>query len=618
MTGDSRSDLEALRRSGRGKILALVLVLATALGAAAWFLMFKAEGIGAPERADKVLVVRSGEIAGYSAVLGRDGFDAAEGGLEHWAQKARDELPEPPEGDDVQIVLTLADHFGYGYVVFERPQDVDFSSLEIEDMPELPEHVRFAVVSVGDFAFPHKVTVNPEPSKALRRIEVSLLQALFAQDVLAEALPDNDSASVEAIQLRSKLEEALVDLALVDRAEALAQEVLAEAERALDDERGDTAPIRLSEALEAGSAHPTPTGEILSFVRPFDVVTEDGIRAQLSAGRNAAFVSPKPSVEGRQALCASTLGEVLEGAHSPRFVVSDDGGAFILERTGSEEQLWNATTANACGYVLVGSLGESTLDQVQLALPHRSGVVARVGTREGETAIEFVRPGQDDSTQVVVLNGVGVRDVAWIDPMAVAATGDDGLLYLVSTSAEADVLAVQLQGLGRDPTLFEVAARTDKSVVLTVGSAPRRLIRIDANRSWSGMFEAPPALQTDPRTEEDTMDEPLAVRLDPSAFEAKVLTRAGKVAEPVASADGTTIAVTVFDRTLDDPGKGEDSEIGIVAADGGPLRLLTRNTVPDGAPSFSANGGFVLFSTRVELERSSWRMSVPRAVAVPR
>ncbi len=622
MTGDSRTDLEALRRSGKGKILALALLLIAALGAATWFLLLKAEGIGAAERADKVLVVRSGEIAGYSAVLVKDGFDAAEGGLQHWVDKARSELPEPPQGSDVQIVLTLADHFGYGYVVFERPQDVDFSSLEIDDMPPLDEHVRFAAVSVGDFAFPHVVTVNPEPPKALRRVEVSLLQALFAQQALAEALPDNASASVAAIQLRSKLKEALLDLALVETAEALAEEVLGQARRQLQDERGASTPVLLSDHLEAGSAHPTPEGPVLSFVRPFDVVTEDGIRAELSPGSYSAFVASTPGIEGRVPLCAPALSEALEGSHSPRFVVDPGGGAFVVQRTGSEQHLWVATPATECGYTNLGAMSATTLDEVQLMLPHRSGVVAQVGTVDGEAAIEFTKPGED-APRVVVLTGIGVRDVAWIDDSIVAATGDDGLLYLVSTAPQTPVVSVQPQGLGRDPVLFEVAARTDRSVLLTVGSSIRRLVRLDADRTWTALMEDPPALEVTPPDAEAPTDPeapaaevPGPVRLDPSTFAVKILTRAGKVTEPVASADGAAVAMTVYDRTLDDPGKGDDAEIGWISAEGGPLRLLTRNAVPDHAPSFTADGSAVLFSTRIELERSSWRLSVPRSVAV--
>jgi len=617
MTGESRTDLEALRRSGSGKVLALGVLLLAALSAAAWFLFLRAEGIGAPERADKVLVVRNGDIAGYSAVLGRDGFDAAEGSLDHWVEKAHLELPEPPEGTDVQVVLTLADHFGYGYVVFESPADVDFTDVDIEGMPEFEEHIRFAALSVGDFAFPHRMTVNPEPSTALRRVEIGLFQALFAQEALAEALPENDSASVESIQLRSKLEDAILDLELVERAEALAGETVGEISRVLRDERGDNTPVRLAGETDGGRAVPDPRGGVLTLVRRFDVVTDDGIRAELDWSPQEMFTAPQVSEQGRQSFCAPMFGEAALRGPPVELIAAPDGASLLLERRGRPQQLWMSSGGGECGYVF-SDLPDSELQEVAKTVPGRD-VVARLGTMDGEATFEFVDALEGTATRVE-LTGVAIRDAAWLDARYMAATGDDGLVYLLDAKGESKPLSVMPTRLGRDPSLFEVAGLSQDSLLLTVGSAPRRLVRIQASMPWAALFNAPPALPgleaaDDPAAE---ADEPvaIAIRLDPGAVTTTTLTRAGTATEPVGSPDGTSVAFTILDRALDEPGQGGDSEIALVGSDGGDLQLLTKNGVRDRAPSFTADGSAVLFQTRVELPRSNWRVVVPRSVAV--
>ncbi len=624
MTGDSRTDLEALRRSGSGKILALGVLLLAALSAAAWFLFFRAQGIGAPERADKVLVVRAGDIAGYSAVLGRDGFDAAEGSLAHWVDKAHLELPQPPEGTDVQVVLTLADHFGYGYVVFEDPAQVDFSGVEIEGLAAFEDHVRFAAVSVGDFAFPHRMTVNPEPSTALRRVEISLLQALFEQQALAEALPENDSASVGSIQLRSKLEEAILDLKLVERAEALAGETVGEIARVLRQERGSSPPVRVAGENDGGQAFPNPQGGIVTLVRRFDVVSDDGIRADLEWAPQAMFAAPQPSDQGRQLFCSPMFSSAALDGAPINVIASPDGAALVIERRGRPQQLWLSSGGTECGYTFV-ELPDSGLHEVATTVPGHE-FVARLGTVDGEATFEFVHVLEGTATQVE-LTGVAIRDAVWLDAAHMAATGDDGLVYLLDAKAESKPLSVMLSGLGRDPSLFEVASLSQDSLLLTVGSEPRRLLRVRANAPWPALFRSPPALPTleadvaanEDDTAADSAQPPaeVVIRLDPEAFAATTLTRAGTVTEPVGSPDGTSVAFTILDRGLDDPGQGGDSEIALVGADGGDLKLLTKNGLPDGSPSFLADGTAVLFLSRVELPRSDWRVVVPRSVRVP-
>ena len=53
----SRSDLEALHRSGRGKFVVVALLLVLALGAAGWWFFLRKQGTGNPEDPAKVIVV---------------------------------------------------------------------------------------------------------------------------------------------------------------------------------------------------------------------------------------------------------------------------------------------------------------------------------------------------------------------------------------------------------------------------------------------------------------------------------------------------------------------------------------------------------------------------------
>ncbi|MEM6290801.1 MAG: hypothetical protein AAGA54_06030 [Myxococcota bacterium] len=623
-------DLDALRGSDRGKIVVLCAVLVAALGAAAWFIFFDQEGIGTPERADKVLVVRTPRSRGFSAVLGEDGFDAAEGELQDWVAKAHKELDEVPEGTDVEVVMRLADRFGYGYVVFEEPQSVDFSGVEIDEIPDMPEHVRFAVLSAGDFAFPHRMTVNPEPSAVLRRVDISLLQALFAQEVLAESLPDNAGASVSAIQLRSKLKEALAGLELIDTAEGLADKIRGQVAAALDDERGRAKPVVLASVDESGTATALANGGVLTSTRQFSIVSDDGIRADLEPAREESlWFSAAASADDRVA-CSALLGGSISTAESPRFRFSEDGGGLLLDTQTHGPQLWTLDGAaeQPCSWVRRGSVPPSQLDDVQRTMVHADGLVARVGTSLDAVSIEVVRPGTDTPASLIRLPSLTLRDVAWLQTDVLAATGDDDVLYLISTAPDAPIVAIAPPGLGRNTSLHEVARLSTRSLVLTVGSDPRRLVRLDANADWSTLFVAPavePGVEAEAEDEDEAeaedgaLDEDVLtpVWADVAALRTTVLTREGWVSQPTASADGATVAFTLQDPALDDPGRGDDSEIAVVSASGGPLQMLTRNVLRDRAPALTADGRWVLFQTRVELPRSNWRISVPRAVPVP-
>src|SRR5688572_26420922 len=101
----SRTDLEALSRSGRGKFILLGVLLTGALGAATWSFL-KRGGVGNPEESGKVLVVSRGTTVGYGNVLREGGFEAGENTMSYWTNKAKDELPESEE-QGVAAIMAL-------------------------------------------------------------------------------------------------------------------------------------------------------------------------------------------------------------------------------------------------------------------------------------------------------------------------------------------------------------------------------------------------------------------------------------------------------------------------------------------------------------------------------
>jgi len=187
----TRTDLEALQGSGRSKVILLAGMLVVALGIAAWFFV-RSGGVGNSESPGRVLVVSNSPF--YKAYLLDLGFEVDLQTFDHLKEKARTEVDDL-DGTGVEAIMIMADHFGYGYVVFDSPEKYDFSELDVEgDAPTFSGGELFAVISVGDLAFPNKVTAG-----------AGLLESLFEQDRLAEILPPKQPPTVEALQLKDQL-----------------------------------------------------------------------------------------------------------------------------------------------------------------------------------------------------------------------------------------------------------------------------------------------------------------------------------------------------------------------------------------------------------------------------
>ncbi|MCX4243287.1 TolB family protein [Paraliomyxa miuraensis] len=649
----SRSDLEALRRSGRGKVVVLLVLLVAALGAAGWFFFLRKQGTGNPEDPAKVLVVA--RTRGYSIVLTDAGFEAAEGTFEAWELKAKEEVPNL-EVAGIEAIMTLADRFGYGYVVFEKPRDVDFSALDIEGgTPELPEHVRFAVLSAGDFAFPHVMTVNPKPSDVLRGSSVVILQALFLQERLAETLPDAESPSIGAIQLRDRLGEGLERLAQIPEAEQMAEKIVHQVRRQLEEEeRAERKAGLVGQPLESGSPFVLANGQVLSVSRGFKVVTRDAVRADLDLDDTERLWAGAPGVDAEARVPCSAIHEGAMSVHeSPRYWMSDDGAALLIHSLSDGLVLWTldasqAGAASGCAFTSKGTVSAPGPGLGE-AVPAGHGQIARVGTVGRQGVVSVVTAGQSDELMLGMLDWVELQQVAWLSDHHLVAVGqgNDGPgLYFFDTQTPMTVLHLPANVFENAEALHEVAVgkRGERPVVVvTAGYSPRRLYRLDLPQDLSSLFASPPvdaaeptppdvdAGEPDEQDELDALDEldpldtptedraarglPSIVRLDPNRFVATALTTEGAVRAPSVAADGSFVAFELRGDQFD-PTEPDDSEIAAVATTGGALRLLTRNALKDHDPRITPNGSHVLFKTRVEIPKTDWVISSPRVVAL--
>lgn len=640
MTDDglgSRSDLEALQRSGRGKVLALLLMLAAALGAAGWFFFLRKHGTGNKEDPAKILVVA--HARGYSLVLADVGFEAHEGTFEAWEQKAKEEVPEL-DTTGMQAIMTLADRFGYGYVVVEKPQEVDFSKLDIDDgVPQMPDHVQFAVLSAGDLAFPHVMTVNPKPSDVLRGSSVVILQALFLQERLAEALPENTAPSIDAVQLRDRLREAIERLAQIPVAERMAETIVGQVRRQLEEEeRADSKPGLVGMPLESGSPYTLANGQLLAITRGFQVVTRDAVRADLALDdvERLHVGAPGAEPDARSKCEAIATGEI--SVHqSPRYWVAEDGAAVMLQTLDAGLQLFTLDAAQpGCAFTAKGKVSAPS-PGLQDAVIGGHGQIARVGSVGGQAVASVSTAGQDGELMLGMLDDASLDEIAWLDERHLVAVGsgpEGAGVYFFDVQDPMRVLRLPGSVFENANSVHEVAVGKRGArpvVVVTAGDLPRKLYRLDLPADLGALWSAPPvdaaappAVPVDPAAaldfampagDREARGLPAIIALDPNRFVTVALTHEGSVRSPSLSLDGSRVAFELRGEAFD-PTAPDDPEIATVPTAGGSLAVLTRNALRDEDPRLTPNGSHVVFHTRVEIPRTDWVVSAPRVVGL--
>ncbi|MEM7158744.1 MAG: hypothetical protein AAF799_38235 [Myxococcota bacterium] len=637
----SRSDLEALQRSSRGKVITLLLLLGLALGAAGWFFFLRKQGTGNPESATKVLYVGTNKNLGLAL---RDvGFELELSTFEAWQLKARDEVPDL-ETDGIESIMALADRFGYGYVIFEKPQGVDFSPLDIEEVQPMPDHVRFAVLSVGDFAFPHVMTVNPEGKGVLEGSLAVVLQALFAQPKLAEALPDAEGASIAAIQLRDGLRDALDHLAKVPQAEALADKVLMGVRRELGDkERGEPKPTTVGAPLEQGVAFPLANGAVLSIGRQHHVRTRDALRAWIDEDEQDRMWVGKPGAEAAEReACKALFGGELPLSDAPKYYFGDDGASLIVKTYARGLEVFTLDTAaqGSCPWKAQGAL-KSVAPGLGRPEPAGHGQVALVGMASGQAVVSVVTPGQDNELMLGMLDGIELERVAWASDRYLVALGrgyEGARVFLFDTQTPLKVLALPSTVFENASKLNDLAVgrRGDSPViVVTTGSRPSKAYRLELPASLPELFASPPVAEASAEVEEEPVDPtllapayepppppsreerglPAVIDLDSNEIQATALTHEGRVSSLHVSNDGKWLAA-VANGGMYDSNEPGDSEVIVVPTDGGSVQVLTRNPHPDDSPRLTPDGSHVVFRTTVEVPKTDNAIGVARVVTL--
>jgi hypothetical protein len=628
----SQTDLEVLRSSHRGKFILLGAVLAA--GAGVWWWTHREGPIGNREEADRVLVVTQTGWR-YKPYLEGWGFAAQEGRAQTMEDEAREKMP------DLQVtgapaILKLADWAGYGYVVFENPGKVDFAGLEVEGgLPSFEPWHRFAVVSAGDLAFPHRLTVNARPSEVLRGPEFDLLSALFQQEPLAGTLRDDPKNTPEVMVLKGKLSEGIERLNDVKDAEGLVAKISEKARALLvDKEQGDPKPALLGQIHESLNAIALADGGTLVMSRQVKFSAATGYNADLELGNTWEFsylpAGAEPGAE--RTPCTSLMGGSLEeSGKRPNFRFSPQGDVVLVHVDGAS-QVWKldpGADRKTCNFVHLGNIGVPLVRGEDPGEPHVSGQVARVRGDGADAVLSVVKPGEELAVELLRSQAIGLRMPAWVDAEWVVVPGFPGgddeapeALYFASPAHPDQVLKLDALALDASTVIHQVApapAGPNGPRILVTASkdGSQRLFRLDAPGPLAALFADALAAGEKAGKPQAVVDgvEPWVLPLDGASFTATVLTREGWVEDPVAAADGSAVVFQV--RDIDNGILDADSrrEIAVVGLDGqSPLRLLTRNGLEDHTPMFSADGKTVVFRTLFPFEKTNWKLTTARSV----
>ncbi len=634
----SQTDFDVLKSSQRGKVVAIVGALATLAG-----LYFVTRGgpIGDAERADSVLLIRSGTLS-QRHVLREYGFKIAEAEFAEAEERAHQELPDF-EGEGVAAILQLADLKGYGYVAFEHPSSYNFDDIDLAEVPEGLDAARWAVVSVGDFGFPHKMTLPPDSQRALKGYELDLLEALFLQDVLANVRDEEATKPQQIFALRTTLQGALERLDDIDLAVETIAKIHANSRKQLvDEEQLEPVPVSLGTYEESVKPSALADGGILTIRRKASFASYTGVTADVDLERTFEFLySPPGKFDPEQrVVCTSLAGGKLEqqGAR-PRFRMAEAGDALLVD-DGHDPHLWRLDPSGACTFNDLGSVAFDVGGRDNLGAPHSSGAVARVRSDgHGGATIEVVAVGQPAET-LFETSSLALGQPVWIDArhLAVRArpegTRATGILIISRDQPERQLwidpampgidhaTITELTTLPGTPTRFAAIVESD--------SAPRQLVRIDLTGELKTRFEGLPPVATaiptvPPPEPADTLEDGALADETPEpqpSLDPKIaivpatevshtrLYEAHGVSAPVASPDGKRVAFLVY-------GQGSGTEIATATSDASaPAVVLTGNELDDHTPTFTTDGQHVVFHTRYKLRNTTWTLTAGRVVPV--
>lgn len=422
-----RADARALRSMHRGKIAALSAVAIVAAAAAAYQLTRPA-GRGNSEDPAKVLVVTRDRPTGTAAMLRDAGFVAEEFGRAALLRKAEDELdPLPPsEGD---ALLQLADLYGYGHVVFVDPEASAFEGIDLDGPVERLDQARFAVISAGDLAFPHRLTVAEEPPPYLSDRFAPLVEAMFAQPALQPVLED-DPPTIATVRLADRLANGIDTLERIVAAKDRVERVV-RAYEALVSDVPVGAPRTVADPYLAGRMALLSDGSALVMGRRFQFQTPDAVQLEVAFEDDVEVAYlPAPGEGSRTCGTVARQGRIPASVH-PRIVVADDGSSLLVRRLDRPVTLYRFDpAADECPLREVGVLPPARPHmRLDDAVPH--GDLVAMPTVHGEHAAVSVVDVASGTVEVLgMLPEYDIGTIAFVD---------DRFLVAISKPRSSDV-----------------------------------------------------------------------------------------------------------------------------------------------------------------------------------
>jgi hypothetical protein len=624
-----RSDVDALSRSFRSRILLLALLLVIGIAAAVWT-GTRETGIGAPEDRRRIIVVTADSGIDYYDVLELGGFDIYVDELDDWLSTARAAAPES-EVEGVALVLEHADRQGFALVVFEQPSALDWGELELEpplDSIDRLSERDYAAVSVGDFAFPHRLSVDdPGDDPILRLPGYGALQAVFRQELIS-ARETLERPTVAELQFEDAIKRARE---MFERPAEFAA-TIAQAQASVEAELADGSGARtLLPMLATGTAMPTPDGGILLFHHELVLFSDNArtLELEVPTHMQLSWISPAAVSEGLETgaferePCTSLAGGALVMSEQPRIEAAADGSAVAIESPEGGAVVWRKREGQGCEWDSIAELDR--VEGIVLAprLPGADGPerslaarVEQIGDASRVLVWTLGEGGLLDLHRVIQQTSHQFTAVAFVDDrhLAVTAVVDAGQppedrVYLLDRTRPDLYLSVPLEFFASGRRLRDVVALAPASdargpdLLVTAQNVEGRLelirVRVAAD-AWSELAATQP--------------EPLAfgveatmVSLTPTQLETELLTEA----ESLLGIDARPGALIVAAANGPRP-----AELTLFELETGDRRPLTDNWIRDYIPRLAGDGGYVTFVSLMRMSLAPEPFSVPRVLVL--
>ena len=666
-------EVDALNRGFRARALMLGLLVLGGLGAAAWS-ETREQGMGEPESRHQLMVVTQ-EVGGleYYGVLERGGFAPEVDSYAGWLELAREARPES-EAEGEALLLEYADGLGYGYIVLEQPGSRDLSGLELDPTPaEFEDYATrdYAVLSVGDLAFPHHLSVSESSDDTLVRLPgYGALEAVFAQPSLL-ARVDEERPTIEELQLEARLRPGQV---MAERPASFAADI-EEADAEIDAALGaDAAAATLVPPHTTGSALFDPEGGVLVIHHALEIYSEDAKSLKLHPAEQMHFDYLNPEAVrarldgGALSLqpCMSLAGGVIEMERAPRLEAAVDGSALAISTRGGSTWVWHRRPGPGCEWGEIAELEGRMKRSLALApaRAHAPGsdpdaaqiIMAQVG--DGAPGLSTLRvwSGRGLVAEGEAGEGAGsgleVADLLWLPEARSSSISfvDGNHLALLSTTP---LPAIEQTTTRRAEHVLHLADRRTPGAHLRVpadffapGWSLLELVLVAPPRPERvGQAARGPAFVL---TAAGGLGETQIIRLEISAvawfeYEAAALAEHEALGglelgepmrlhalspdqllvrrlrgEPEQARISPNAAAGVVAYAL---ARGpEPSEIGWFDTEQGEwvARQLTNNAVVDTLPRLSADADMIVFLSMVRSSISATPYSVPRVMALPR